>query len=131
MHGVGRKDLGCPFGCRPAHRKLESARRSAAFYRSPEGKKRKQVLNQRRRKPPSLPEAKQDPEPVGAEAAATAEPWPQQLVDYVRIVVSLIEGCPMSREAILVMLAKVLRQHSMARRPRIDQVICELNKHPP
>ncbi len=45
---AGRQDLGCPFGCSEAHRKRESARRSAAYYSEPEGKEKKRRLNQRR-----------------------------------------------------------------------------------
>src|SRR5208283_3353462 len=43
----GRKDLGCPFGCRRAHRKQQSTVRSVAYYRDPIGKKKKQALNGR------------------------------------------------------------------------------------
>ena len=39
----------CPFGCREAHRKRESVRRSVAYYRDPGIKKEKKIpLNQRR-----------------------------------------------------------------------------------
>jgi len=47
---AGRRNLGCPFGCREAHRKQQSTRRSVAYYRDPDGKKKKSALNQRRGK---------------------------------------------------------------------------------
>jgi hypothetical protein len=49
----------------------------------------------------------------------------------VRTVVSLIEGRRVVRREIEEMLARVLRQHSMARRRRIDQAVDWLNANPP
>jgi hypothetical protein len=49
----------------------------------------------------------------------------------VRVVASLIEGRRVSRRQVLAMLAKNLRQHSMVRRRKIDQVVAWLNKEPP
>ena len=43
-----RENLRCPFGCRETHRKLESAARSAAYYRTARGKFKKELLNARR-----------------------------------------------------------------------------------
>jgi hypothetical protein len=53
------------------------------------------------------------------------------MVEYVRMVISLIEARRVSRRQVLTMLAKVLRQHTMARRRRIDQAVLWLNEHPP
>jgi hypothetical protein len=47
------------------------------------------------------------------------------------MVVSLIEGRPISRQTILEMLAENLRQHTMVRRSKIDQAVLWLNAHPP
>jgi len=41
---AGRKDVGCPFGCRRVHRKQQSNERSVAYYRDPIGKKKKRAL---------------------------------------------------------------------------------------
>jgi hypothetical protein len=127
---AGRHDLGCPFGCREAHRKQASARRSAAFYRDADGKKRKSRLNQRRpskvsvarppRAAPKLPEPQPRP-----------GPWPRPVVEHVRMVASLIEGWRVSRRQVLEMLARVLRQHSICRRRKIDQTVAWLNEPPP
>jgi hypothetical protein len=53
------------------------------------------------------------------------------MVEHVRMAVSLIEGRRVSVEEILEMLARVLRQHSMCRRRKIDQTVAWLNENPP
>ena len=121
MRGVGRKDLGCPFGCRKAHRQRESTRRSVAYNRTKEGKKRKQVHNQRRRKTP----------PKVTTPELTKCPLAPPLIEHVRLVVSLIEDRQITLHQILQLVEKVLRQHRMARMRRIDQIMDYLNKRPP
>jgi hypothetical protein len=126
-----RKDLGCPFGCSEAHRGQESTRRSAAYYRTKEGRKKKRDLNQRRpaacRSPAPAPAAipKNAPDPAGS------GPWPEPLVDHVRLVVSWIERRPVRRAEILQLMTKVLRQQGMGRRRRIDHTVAWLHEHPP
>ena len=53
------------------------------------------------------------------------------MVCYVRMVTSLIEGRRVSRDEILQMLARAVRQHSMARGRRIDYVLRYLMKNAP
>ena len=53
------------------------------------------------------------------------------MVGYVAMVASLIEGRRVSEEEILQMLVRVVRQHSMARRRRMDYVVAQLHKHGP
>jgi predicted nucleic acid-binding protein len=53
------------------------------------------------------------------------------MVAHVRMVSSLIEGRWVSRPEVLAMLAKVLRQHTMCRRRKIDQAVAWLKEHPP
>jgi hypothetical protein len=53
------------------------------------------------------------------------------MVEHVRMVVSLIEGRRVSREEVLEMLARVVRQHSMVRMRRIDHAVGWLNENPP
>lgn len=115
----GRQDLGCPFGCQQAHRKRRSTERSVAYYREPEGKIKKALQNGKRRPR------------VSAVAEAAPRTYSERLVDHVRVVVSLIEGRRVSRAEIRQMLARVLRQHSMVRRRRIDQAVEWLNANPP
>jgi hypothetical protein len=128
---AGRHNLRCPFGCREAHRKEQSAQRSAAYYRDPKGKRKKSDLNQRRKSASACAGARPQPArkvPAGKPAAVQANPV---IVEHVRMVVSLIEGRRISRRAILQMLAKNLRQHTMVRRRRIDQAVLWLNEQPP
>ena len=63
--------------------------------------------------------------------AARPAPCPEPVFEHVRTVVSLIEGRRLARREILEMLARVLRQHSMVRRRRIDQAVDWLNANPP
>lgn len=119
---AGRRDLGCPFGCSRAHRRHESTRRSAAYYREPEGKVKKQALNARR---PSRGR-KATPTPV-----APAASWPGAMVAYVCVLVGLIEGRPVQRWEVLAMLERTRRQHRMVRIRRIDQAVAWFNERPP
>jgi hypothetical protein len=127
----GRKNLSCPFGCREAHRRRQSTIRSGAYYREPEGKRKKRDLNQKRRRPtlagqaPGVPPARA-PVPESARA-----PWNPLLLEYVRMVVSLIEGRPVSPTEILEMLQRFLRQHSLGRRRKIDHTVAWLHENPP
>lgn len=126
---AGRHDLGCPFGCREAHRKAESTRRSTAYYRDEAGREKKRQLNARRRCCCSC-------EPAAGEAPPTTTseappPWPRALLEYLCVVVSLIEGRPVGRAEILEMLARALRQHRMARRRPMDQFVERLHGKPP
>ena len=121
---AGRKDLGCPFGCKAAHRKGRSTERSAAYYQDGPGKIKKAIQNARRRKQALAP----------AIAPAPSTDWlpcPEPVLQHVRVVVSQIEGRPVTRQEVLEMLARVLRQHRMARRRRIDQAVDWLNANPP
>jgi hypothetical protein len=116
--------LRCPFGCQIAHERQESTRRSTAYNRSPEGKRKKSALNQRRGRilPPMELEPQPEPEP---------KIWDERMVKYVRMVSSLLEGRWVSREEVLEMLAKQMRQHSMRRRRWVDYSIAWLNERPP
>lgn len=119
---AGRQDLGCPFGCRRAHRRRESTRRSVAYYREPEGKVKKQALNARRRSPGG----KAWPAPV-----APAAPWPGPILAYVCVLVGLIEGRAVQCWEVIAMLERTRRQHRMVRTRRIDQGVAWLHEEPP
>jgi hypothetical protein len=119
-----RKNLGCSFGCKEAHRKRRSTERSVEYYRDSPGKIKKAIQNARRRK--------QVPVPVIAPAPSTESlPCPEPVLEHVRMVVSLIEGRPVTPQEILEMLARILRQHRMVRRRKIDQAVDWLNANPP
>jgi hypothetical protein len=122
---AGRQDLGCPFGCRQAHRQRESTRRSVAYYREPEGKVKKQALNARRRKSPASSPAL--PPPTQPERL----PWPRPILEYVCVLASLIEGRRVELSEVIEMLRRTVRQHRMVRTRRIDQGVAWLHEQPP
>ena len=133
---AGREDMGCPFGCRQAHRKRESTRRSVEYYRTPEGKIKKRAINNSRRPRPETSAEDPQPQPVdSAEAHGLRTPpaprWGEPMLRHVRMFCSLIEGRRVGRAEVVEMLGEVLRQHSMARRSRIDHIVDQLNKSPP
>jgi hypothetical protein len=120
--------VGCPFGCRRAHRKQQSNERSVAYYRDPIGKKKKRALNGKRAKPKKegdRPAAC----PAGLESGSGQGNW--LMLEYVRMLISLIEARAVSLTEIVQMLQRVLRQHSLGRRRKIDHAVIWLQEHPP
>ena len=126
-----RHNLRCPFGCRQAHRQQQSTRRSVEYYRDPRGKTKKSALNQKRRAPVSPAKLPEVPKARGLEPEPVLAQRNEPMIEYVRMVVSLIEGRRVGRREVLEMLERVLRQHSMCRRSKIDQTVAWLNKEPP
>jgi hypothetical protein len=127
---AGRKDLGCPFGCKDAHRKRGSSNRSVEYYRTPEGKFKKKLQNGKR----SRPETKaviNDCEQTGKNLVLPERGIGAPVFCYLRMAISLIEGRRVSAAEILEMLVRILRQHSIVRRRRIDYVLQYLNKRAP
>jgi hypothetical protein len=122
---ASRRDLGCPFGCREAHRRRQANRRSTAYYQDKEGKQKKRQQNAKRRHA-GAPAVDLAPAPVGAPL-----PWPRPIVEYVRMATSLIEGRAVRFAEVVEMLRRVLRQHSMARTRRRDKMVASLNERPP
>ena len=121
---AGRSDLGCPFGCKEAHRRQRSTQRSVDYYRGKEGQTKKRMQNGKRRA--SVCPA--DPPKVDSQEP---DRWPEPMIEHVRMVSSLIEGRLVNRREILEMLERVLRQHSICRRAKIDQAVAWLNENPP
>jgi hypothetical protein len=134
---AGRRDLRCPFGCREAHRKRESTQRSVAYYQGEDGKKYRRKQNGNRQGtgkgplPDTPPPPKPEPPSRVSNLDAKAGSWPTPLLAYLRMVVSLIEGRPVSGEEIRAMLARVLRQHRIGRRRKRAHLIVRLHEHPP
>jgi hypothetical protein len=58
-------------------------------------------------------------------------PWPRRLLLYVRLLVRLIEARSLSLAEVVAMLARTVRQHSMVRTARRDQVIAWLHEGAP
>lgn len=126
---AGRRDLGCPFGCRDEYRKRHSKKRSTEYYRTAEGKFKKRMQNSKRTKvaaKESLP---------GQGQAGAVEPretsFSAHMVDYLRMAISLIEGRPVSTAEILKMLSRAMRQHRLVRGRRMDYILRHLNKRAP
>jgi hypothetical protein len=127
---AGRKDLGCPFGCKDAHRKRGSIKRSVEYYSTPEGKFKKKLQNDKR----GMADARavvNDCEPAGSNLMQHECRFDAPVLCYLRMVITLIEGRRVSAAELLEMLARVLRQHSIARRRRIDYVLQYLKEHSP
>ena len=119
---AGRRDLGCPFGCRRAHRRRESTRRSVAYYREPEGKAKKQALNGQRRS------RGRNASPVFVDPAS---PSLRGILAYLCVLVGLIEGRRVERWEVIGMLEETRRQHRMVRTRRLDQGVAWFNERPP
>lgn len=120
---AGRSDLRCPFGCREAHRKRRSTERSVAYYATAEGKTKKKIQNGKR----AQGGVQTDEKPPVTEAVEC----PADMVGYVAMVASLIEGRRVSQAEMFQRLVRAMRQHSMARRRRIDYVVAQLHQHGP
>ena len=119
---AGRRDLGCPFGCRQAHRRKRSSERSVAYYATEEGKAKKKIQNGKR------VQTRADEKPV---AAGRGHEFNAGIVSYIATVVSLIEGWRVSEDEVVAMLIGAMRQHRIARRRKIDYVVAHLKKNGP
>ena len=101
------------------------------YYRTDEGKLKKKIQNGKRGK------AETKAKPGGGAPGGERNLPPDEhrfeagMVMYLRMVTSLIEGRQVSRMEILAMLARAVRQHSIARRRRIDYVLQYLNQRAP
>jgi hypothetical protein len=104
---AARKDLGCPFGCREAHRRDSAIKRSIEYYKSPEGKIKKQYLNARRNNP--LAEGSQDETPIDS-CETGVDP---STVLHIELTTSLIEGRVVGLKEVIEMIERILRQHSI------------------
>jgi hypothetical protein len=124
----GRQDLGCPFGCREAHRRQGSQQRSQAYYRTERGREHKRQLNRQR----SLISAQaQRAQRQSGSARHLGDRPHGGLVGYVRLGVSLIEGRWLSGEEVWDLLTRILRQRRLRRLRPIDYAVHRLNKSPP
>jgi hypothetical protein len=101
------------------------------YYRTKEGKLKKKIQNGKRGKA----EAKitfGDGTRCNNKDLVPDEPrFDAGMVSYLRMVTSLIEGRQVSVLEILAMLARAVRQHSIAPRRRIDYVVQCLNERAP
>jgi hypothetical protein len=85
---AGRTDLGCPFGCRQAHRRKSSTYRSTEYYRSDEGKQKKRELNKIRSQQNRLVQSRHDEN--GNDDGGSK--FDAATVSHIQVVTNLIEG---------------------------------------
>jgi hypothetical protein len=144
--------LRCPFGCRQHRRRQCSNQRSAAYYRTADGrraKKRRNACRQCKPLPPTAPRSDIEPAPPPAsEPCSTESPLTIELrldgvvldevdlasspmLPYVRMLVGLIEGIELSCREVLCRLRQSLRQRRFGARRRIDYILGFLHQHPP
>jgi len=64
-------------------------------------------------------------------AAALPKAADPKLMEHIQVILGLMEGRPVSLEEIWEMLVRVLRQHTMARRRKVDHTVAWLNEQPP
>lgn len=121
---AGRGDVRCPFGCRDAHRRECSARRSAAYYREREGREKKAAHN-RNRYLVARAGARQEEEAVEPRRRVPT------ILRHVRMLVSLIEGRRVRWGEIARVLAQKWRQHPIGRWREVLYALRRLNKDPP
>jgi hypothetical protein len=106
---AGRDDLGCPFGCRHAHRKQSAKQRSSEYYRSDAGKIKKKYLNARRNQRHHLAESASTENRFGNQEDHVAA----EIVRHLQMVVSFIEGCRVAWQQIHELVTEILRQRSI------------------
>jgi len=104
----GRRDIRCPYGCRQAHGKKNSTKRSVAYYQTPEGKIKKRIQNSKRTETGSS---------VKSIDCSADEPIriDETTLHYLLTVTRLIEGRYVALYEVLRMVETFLRQHSMYR----------------
>jgi hypothetical protein len=126
----GREDLGCPFGCRDMHRRESSSKRATRYNQTAAGKAKKQQYNKNRSESGAKLAPIKEPVVQESEQGGSSE-FDAVIVEYVRLTTRLIEDRAVSRDEVIEILQRAVRQHSMGRERRIDYVVRHLNKHPP
>jgi hypothetical protein len=96
------------------HRRRNSTQRSVAYYRTKHGKQKKKLQNGKRGRGAG---------PRQRPGEGQGMHYDADIVRYLAMVVSQIERRRVSEREIRKMLARAVRQHSIARRRRIDYVL--------
>jgi hypothetical protein len=124
---AGRRDLGCPFGCRQAHRKQSAQKRSIEFYRSDAGKIKKKNLNARRSQRHHLAESA-SPEKRCASQQAHVAPVIER---HLQVVCSLIDARRVARQEIIELVTEILRQLRIDKGKRLVYRGCDADNRSP
>jgi len=94
------------------------------YYRTPEGKQKKKIQNGKRARLAAEATLCSGASETGRNLVPPYDSrFKTEIVCYLRMVTSLIEGRRVSIREILEMLARAVRQHSMVRRRKIDYVL--------
>jgi len=110
-----RNDIDCPFGCRQARRRRKSTERSTAYYRTAQGKIKKQQQNARR----GSRQKRLPPEPD------------QTVIVHLKMVTSLVEGRAVGFLEVFAMVRRILRQHSIGWPAKLGYNLPNLDNPPP
>ena len=92
---------------------------------------KKKFLNGKRRKQRLTPDPGKEPEIRDSTLESEEPKLDAGMVDYVCMVTSLFEGRKVSREEIVEMLKRTMRQHSIGPEKRIDYILRSLKERPP
>ena len=117
----GRDDVRCDFGCREIHKKVESNKRVAEYYKTDEGQKKKKVLNSKRN-PSNEKDNCFDKEPVPTSTSPSLADF--QSFHYIRFILSLFSNQVIKNEELIKLITQAkceLRQHSL------DEIIEKLH----
>jgi hypothetical protein len=131
-----RTDLGCPFGCRESYRRQRSSERSAAYYRTSEGRMKKRLQNARRRRT-GLVSKSEEPREGKEVVVGAAKPRSSTggkisgMAVYLAMVIGLIERRRVRVWEIQRLLERIVRQHSMAEGQRVGYGDGEIERSPP
>jgi hypothetical protein len=116
---AGRNDLGCPFGCREVHRRNSAIKRSIEYYKSPEGKIKKQYLNARRTQQGTSENSPTESKEEELPPKVCETPLDEPTIKYLQTVTSLIEERAVGLDEILCMVHRILRQLIMGKRKKM------------
>jgi hypothetical protein len=118
--------LRCPFGCRQAHRKRSSTKRSVEYYQTEEGITKRKIQNDRRGK------KERSVDSIDESSNEDNETLPdKETLHYIQTVTSLIEARRVSLYEILAMLKNRLKQHSMYKQRRFGYAFKYTGGEPP
>ena len=124
---AGRRDLGCPFGCRQAHRKQSAIQRSLEYYRSVEGKIKKRNLNARRSQGHHVAESARPEDGFGGEQKYEAV----DMVRHLQVVTSLIEARRVAWQEMMELVTEILRQLRFGKGQKRGYHGCDADNHSP
>lgn len=124
---AGRDDLGCPFGCRQAHRKQSAIQRSLEYYRSEAGKIKKKNLNARRSQGHHVAESAPTENRFGGQEDHEAV----DIVRHLQVVTSLIEARRVAWQEIMELVTEILRQLRIDKCKRLAYAGCDFDNRSP